>query len=158
MTIKTSLVWFRRDLRAFDHAALHHALRQSQAVHCVFVYDTAILATLPRRDRRVDFIHASVAELADELRQLGGDLIVLHADAAEAIPRLAAELNADAVFANHDYEPQAITRDARVAAALTHATRLWFSFKDQVIFEKDEVLTLSAKPYTVYTPYKNAWL
>ena len=158
MTIKTSLVWFRRDLRAFDHAALHHALRQSQAVHCVFVYDTAILAALPRRDRRVDFIHASVAELANELRRLGGDLIVLHADAAEAIPRLAAELNADAVFANHDYEPQAIARDATVAAALTHDARLWFSFKDQVIFEKDEVLTLSAKPYTVYTPYKNAWL
>mgnify|MGYP003411369947 FL=1 len=99
-----------------------------------------------------------MAELANELRQLGGDLIVLHADAAEAIPRLAAELNADAVFANHDYEPQAIARDATVAAALTHDARLWFSFKDQVIFEKDEVLTLSAKPYTVYTPYKNAWL
>ncbi|MCL6483405.1 MAG: deoxyribodipyrimidine photo-lyase, partial [Janthinobacterium lividum] len=70
----------------------------------------------------------------------------------------AAELNADAVFANHDYEPQAIARDARVAAALTQEARLWCSFKDQVIFEKDEVLTLSAKPYTVYTPYKNAWL
>ena len=158
MTLTTSLVWFRRDLRAFDHAALHHALRQSQAVHCVFVYDSAILDSLPRRDRRVDFIHASLAELASELRQLGGDLIVLHDDAATAIPRLAAELKADAVFANHDYEPQAIARDAMVADALTAHARLWFSFKDQVIFEKDEVLTLSGKPYTVYTPYKNAWL
>ena len=158
MTIHTSLVWFRRDLRAFDHAALHHALRQSAAVHCVFVYDSAILDSLPRRDRRVDFIHASIAELAGELRQLGGDLIVLHDDAATAIPRLAAELKADAVFANHDYEPQAIARDAVVAEALTADARLWFSFKDQVIFEKDEVLTLSDKPYTVYTPYKNAWL
>ena len=158
MTLNTSLVWFRRDLRAFDHAALHHALRQSQAVHCVFVYDSAILASLPRRDRRVDFIHASLAELASELRQMGGDLIVLHDDAATAIPRLAAELQADAVFANHDYEPQAIARDALVAETLTADARLWFSFKDQVIFEKDEVLTLSDKPYTVYTPYKNAWL
>ena len=158
MTIHTSLVWFRRDLRAFDHAALHHALRQSAAVHCVFVYDSTILDSLPRRDRRVDFIHASIAELAGELRQLGGDLIVLHDDAATAIPRLAAELKADAVFANHDYEPQAIARDAVVAEALTADARLWFSFKDQVIFEKDEVLTLSDKPYTVYTPYKNAWL
>ena len=158
MTIKTALVWFRRDLRAFDHAALHHALRLSQAVHCVLIYDTAILNSLPRRDRRVDFIHASVAELATELRSLGGDLIVLHADAAQAIPRLAAELNADAVFTNHDYEPQAMARDETVAAQLTADARLWFSFKDQVIFEKDEVLTLSGKPYTVYTPYKNAWL
>jgi len=158
MTISTSLVWFRRDLRAFDHAALHHALRQSQSVHCVFVYDTAILDSLPRRDRRVDFIHASIAELAQELRQLGGDLIVLHDDAATAIPRLAAELKADAVFANHDYEPQAIARDTAVAQALAQDARLWFSFKDQVIFEKDEVLTQTGKPYTVYTPYKNAWL
>ncbi len=158
MTLTTSLVWFRRDLRAFDHAALHHALRQSRAVHCVFVYDSAILARLPRRDRRVDFIHASVLELASELRQMGGDLIVLHDDAATAIPRLAAELRADAVFANHDYEPQANARDAVVAESLTADARRWFSFKDQVIFEKDEVLTLSGKPYTVYTPYKNAWL
>ncbi|MEO5932583.1 MAG: deoxyribodipyrimidine photo-lyase, partial [Duganella sp.] len=158
MKLKSSLVWLRRDLRVFDHAALNQALQDSAVVHCVFVYDTTILDALPRRDRRVDFIHASLAELASELRQLGGDLIVLHDDAATAIPRLAAELQADAVFANHDYEPQAIARDAVVAEALTLDARLWFSFKDQVIFEKDEVLTLSDKPYTVYTPYKNAWL
>jgi deoxyribodipyrimidine photo-lyase len=158
MTLDTSLVWFRRDLRVFDHAALHHALRQSKTVYCVFVYDSAILAGLPRRDRRVDFIHASVAELAAELRQLGGELIVRHADAAAAIPQLAAELGVDAVFANHDYEPRAIERDAAVARALAADTRLWFSFKDQVVFEKSEVLSLSDKPFSVYTPYKNAWL
>ena len=158
MTLNKSLVWFRRDLRVFDHAALHHALRQSQSVYCVFVYDRAILAGLPKADRRVEFIHACVAELAAELRAMGGDLIVRHADAADAIPQLAAELGVDAVFANHDYEPQAIARDAAVARALTADTRLWFSFKDQVVFEKSEVLSLSAKPFSVYTPYKNAWL
>ncbi|MEC5159650.1 MULTISPECIES: cryptochrome/photolyase family protein [unclassified Janthinobacterium] len=158
MTLDKSLVWLRRDLRVFDHAALHHALRQSKAVYCVFVYDTAILAGLPRRDRRVDFIHASVAELAAELRQLGGELIVRHADAAAAIPQLAAELGVDAVFANHDYEPQAIARDAAVAQALAADARLWFSFKDQVVFEKSEVSTLSGKTFSVFTPYKNAWL
>ncbi len=158
MTINKSLVWFRRDLRAFDHAALHHALRQSKAVYCVFIYDQTILDSLPKQDRRVEFIHACVAELAAELRQLGGDLIVRHADAQEAIPRLAQELGVDAVFSNHDYEPQAIARDAHVAQALTAAARLWFSFKDQVIFEKHDVLTLADKTFTVYTPYKNAWL
>ncbi|MET3133707.1 deoxyribodipyrimidine photo-lyase [Oxalobacteraceae bacterium GrIS 1.11] len=158
MTLNTSLVWFRRDLRAVDHAALHHALRQSKAVFCVFIYDQTILAGLPRRDRRVEFIHACVAELAAQLRALGGELMVRHADPVEAIPRLAAELGVDAVFANHDYEPQAIARDASVQQALLADSRLWFSFKDQVIFEKSEVLSLSGKPFSIFTPYKHAWL
>ena len=156
--VRKSLVWLRRDLRAFDHAALHHALARSGRVYCVFVYDRAILAGLPRRDRRVEFIHAAIAELDLELRQLGGHLIVRHADAETAIPQLAAELGVDAVFANRDYEPRAIARDAAVERALLAAGRQWFSFKDQVLFERDEVLTLGGQPFSVFTPYKNAWL
>jgi deoxyribodipyrimidine photo-lyase len=158
MTLNKSLVWFRRDLRAFDHAALHHALTSSKTVYCAFIFDEQILAPLPRQDRRVAFIHAILQELDAELRGLGGHLIVRHAVAAEAIPRLAAELGADAVFVNGDYEPQAIARDARVADSLREAGRRLFSFKDQVIFEKDEVLTLAGQPFSVFTPYKNAWL
>ncbi len=158
MRSKNALMWFRRDLRAFDHAALHHALANSERVHCVFLYDQSILAALPRADRRVEFIHACIAELDAELRALGGHLIVLHAPDAGAIVTLAEQLGVDAVFANGDYEPQAIARDARVAAALAQAGRAWFSYKDQVVFEKSELLTLSQKPYTVFTPYKNAWL
>ncbi|HBZ06937.1 MAG TPA: deoxyribodipyrimidine photolyase, partial [Massilia sp.] len=92
MPISKSLVWFRRDLRVFDHAALHHALRASGAVYCAFVFDTAILAGLPRDDRRLRFIHASLLELDAELRRLGGGLIVRHGAARELIPALAAEL------------------------------------------------------------------
>jgi deoxyribodipyrimidine photo-lyase len=154
----TSLVWFRRDLRAFDHAALHHALRTSRRVYCVFIYDTTILAALPLRDRRVDFIHASLAELAAELEQLGGYLIARHADPLRAIPALAAELGAGAVFCNHDYEPQAIARDAAVENALAADGRQLLSFKDQVIFEKSEVLSQTGGVFSVFTPYKNAWL
>ena len=158
MTLNKSLVWFRRDLRSFDHAALHYALKASRSVYCVFIYDRTILDSLPRADRRVEFIHACIAELATELAQLGGALIVRHAAAAQAIPQLAAELGVDAVFANHDYEPQAQARDAAVEQALLVDGRQWQSFKDQVVFEKNEVLTLSEKPFSVYTPYKNAWL
>lgn len=153
-----SLVWFRRDLRSFDNAALHHALKQSNRVYCVFIFDKEILDLLPRRDRRVEFIHAAVMELDAELRRSGGALIIRHARASEEIPRLATQLGVDAVFANHDYEPNALTRDAAVAASLKVAGRTWCSFKDQVIFEKDEVLSLSGKPFSVFTPYKNAWL
>lgn len=156
--LSKSLVWFRRDLRAFDHAALHHALRASSAVYCVFVFDTDILASLPRDDRRVRFIHASLVELDAELRRLGGGLIVKHGPARAVIPALAAELGAEAVYANADYEPGAIERDAAVAEALAADGRQLLGFKDQVVFEKSEVLTQAGKVYGVFTPYKNAWL
>ncbi len=157
-TFNHSLLWFRRDLRLSDHAALHHALSQSQHVHCAFIFDRDILDILPRADRRVEFIHASIAELDAALRGLGSGLHVRHAVVADEIPRLAHELQVDAVFANHDYEPAAIARDALVAQRLEAGGKRWFSFKDQVIFEKNEVLSLAGQPFSVFTPYKNAWL
>jgi len=157
-----NVLWFRRDLRVFDHAALHHALRDAVqdggSVACVFVFDTDILAGLPRGDRRLRFIHASLAELDAELRRLGGGLLVLHGAARSEIPRLAAQLDARTVYVNEDYEPDAIARDEEVAAALQADGRTLRRFKDQVIFEKNEVLTLAGGIYGVFTPYKNAWL
>jgi deoxyribodipyrimidine photo-lyase len=153
-----SLVWFRRDLRLFDHAALHHALTRSKSVFCVFVFDKTILDTLPAHDRRVDFIHASLQEIDRDLRKAGSALIVLHDDAVSAIPRLARQLDAQAVFVNRDYEPSAKKRDASVAQALqTQGCRL-LGFKDQVIFEMNEVLSLAGRPFSIFTPYKKAWL
>ena len=157
-----ALVWFRRDLRSFDQAALHEALTLSRRVHCVFIFDRAILDPLQRHgaiaDRRVAFIHQSLAELDTELRSHGGGMIVRHAHAESEIPRLAAELGVAAVFVNEDYEPAAVARDAAVSAALKADGRRMISCKDQVIFEKSEVLTKTGKPYSVFTPYKNAWL
>ena len=158
MNISNSLVWFRRDLRAFDHAALHQALTSSNCVYCVFVYDSDILDPLPRDDRRVRFIHASLASLEAELRRLGAYLIVRQGRPLEVIPALATELGVDAVFVCADYEPDAVDRDARMKARLAVDGRKFLSFKDQVIFEQDEVLTLAKGPFSVFTPYKNAWL
>ena len=158
MNTSNSLVWFRRDLRAFDHAALYQALSTSHAVHCVFVYDTDILRGLPRDDRRLRFIHASLASLDAGLRQLGGYLIVRHGSAPEEIVALAEELGITDVHTCTDYEPAAIARDAQVAERLQAAGRAFHSHKDQVIFEKNEVLTLAGGPFSVFTPYKNAWL
>lgn len=124
----------------------------------MFVFDRAIINALPKKDRRIEFIHASLLELDGELRALGGSLIVLHDNAATAIPALAEELQVNAVFANHDYEPQAIDRDITVGKALASQGRALHTFKDQVIFERDEVLTQSGTPFLVFTPYKNAWL
>lgn len=153
-----SLCWLRRDLRLYDHAALYHALKQSAAVIPVFIFDRTILDSLPRHDRRVEFIWETLSALKSELQAQGRDLLVRHAHAVDEIPRIAKELGAQAVFTNHDYEPAAIARDAQVREALANNGIAMHTFKDQVIFERDEVLTQAGKFFSVFTPYKNAWL
>ncbi|MFP3606174.1 cryptochrome/photolyase family protein [Paraburkholderia sp. SIMBA_053] len=168
-TFDTGLVWFRRDLRSTDNAALYYALKHCERVWCVFVFDTTILQPIvdkwvtrhpgtQAQDRRVEFILASLGELDDALRAQGGGLVVLSGDPADLVPKLANELQVDAVFANHDYEPAAIERDENVRERVAEAGRQWLTFKDQVIFERAELLTGQNKPFTVFTPYKNAWL
>ena len=157
--MKRALFWFRRDLRAYDNAGLCAALQQAEAVRCVFVFDRDILDALEdRADRRVEFIWRSLQDLGEQLAEFGAALHVRHASAREAIPQLAEEFGADAVFTNRDYEPAARSRDTAVRAALAAAGRAFFDVKDQVIFEQTEVLTLAGKPFTVFTPYRNAWM
>ncbi len=158
-------MWFRRDLRVTDNAALHAALKNAATrraqVYCVFVFDTDILAALPRADRRVEFIRESLIDWDAQLAQHSNDsarLLVVHGKAEDEIPRLALEIGAAAVYANHDDEPHAIRRDAFVSEALRAVGAQLHTFKDHVIFERQEVLTQTGKPYTVFTPYKNAWL
>ncbi len=163
-----ALVWLRRDLRVDDHAALHHALHSSQKVWVAFVFDTAILDTLPRADRRVEFIRDSLVALNAELHALaaragadgaeGVGLIVRHGNAVQMLPALASELGVQAVFASHDDDPYALTRDRAVRGTLAGLGIAFHTGKDQVVFERAEVLTASGTPYGVFTPYKNAWL
>jgi len=158
--LDSALVWFRRDLRSEDHAALFHALKSARKVWCAFVFDTDILDPLPRVDRRVEFIRDSLAELDTRLRALQpqGGLIVRHGSAINELPRLAEQLHVQAVYANHDDEPDAIARDNRVRGILADRGIALHTSKDHVVFERSEVLTASGKPYSVFTPYKNAWL
>ena len=158
----TGLVWFRRDLRVDDNAALFEALRSCRQVHCVFVFDTDILDLLPRMDRRVEFIRESLVDLDDSLRALAGKLhaglIVCCGSSLTQLPTLAKELHVEAVFAAHDYEPKAIDRDAKVRGALSDLSISLHTFKDHVVFERREVLTKTGTVFGVFTPYKNAWL
>jgi deoxyribodipyrimidine photo-lyase len=158
-SIRRALVWFRRDLRDHDHAALARAGESAGAVFCAFVFDREILDALAQRaDRRVEFILESVRELDAALRARGGGLIVLHDRARDAIPALARALGVDAVHVDRDYEPAAIARDEAVAAALAHDGIAFEASRDQVIFERDELVTKGGAPYVVFTPYKRAWL
>ena len=128
----------------------------------MFVFDRDILDALPRADRRVEFIRESLVALDARLRALAGDpaagLIVRHAHAADAVVQLASELGAQSVFANHDDEPAALARDAKVLGALAARGVAFHTAKDHVVFERGEVMTLGGTPYGVFTPYKNAWL
>ncbi|MFM8610875.1 MAG: cryptochrome/photolyase family protein [Burkholderiaceae bacterium] len=157
-----ALVWFRRDLRIDDHHALSQALQAAREVHCAFVFDRDILDALPRTDRRVEFIRESLVELDEALRQrsghAAGGLITRHGWAVQDIPALARKLGVQAVFTNHDDEPQALARDAQVRTALAAQGIALYTFKDHSIFERTEVLSLGGTPYSVFTPYKNAWL
>ncbi|MFT3857886.1 MAG: deoxyribodipyrimidine photo-lyase [Aquabacterium sp.] len=173
--LDSALVWFRRDLRAHDHAALYHALKNARRVWCAFILDRDILDALPRQDRRVAFIIQSLAELDAALVTLGErqpladmarsaasgattGLIVRHGAARTELPTLAAALGVQAVYTNHDDEPFARDRDAAVRGALSNLGIALFTSKDHVIFERNEVLTGNDSPYGIFTPYKNAWL
>jgi deoxyribodipyrimidine photo-lyase len=163
-TLDAALVWLRRDLRVDDHAALWHALRAARRVWCGFVFDRAILDPLPRADRRVEFIRDSLVGVDAELRALaashgveGAGLIVRHGQAVDEIVALARSLGVQAVYASHDDDPQALARDARARGALADAGIVLHTCKDHVI-ERDEVLTASGAPFSVFTPYRNAWL
>jgi deoxyribodipyrimidine photo-lyase len=156
------LMWFRRDLRLSDNAAFYHALKTATAqggrVYCIFVFDTAILAHLPTQDRRVTFIWDSLLALDAALREHGASLHVLHGDAVQCVAQLSKQLGAVQVHANHDDEPSALARDAAAASRLSDQGIVLRTYKDHVLFERDEVLSQQGKPYTVFTPYKNAWL
>lgn len=150
----TTLFWFRRDLRLHDNCGLFHALRAHQNVVGIFIFDTHILSTLDDRgDRRVHFIHQALYTLSAQLEELGSALVVLHGR-PEAIFRA---LNPARVYTNNDYEPYARERDERIARLLKNKGASFHSFKDHVIFEKDEIVKEDGKPYTVFTPYSRKW-
>ncbi len=168
-TVDKALVWLRRDLRVDDHAGLYHALRAARQVWCAFVFDRDILDPLlelgRQQDRRVEFIRDSLVGVDAELRALaashgieGGGLIVRHGWPHEAVPALAMALGVQAVYASHDDEPAALARDARVRGLLAERGVALHTSKDHLIFEGSEVLTQGGGPFSVFTPYKNAWL
>nr|BFD67095.1 deoxyribodipyrimidine photo-lyase [Bdellovibrio sp. HAGR004] len=153
---KITLFWFRRDLRLDDNAGLYHALKEQQDVLPLFIFDTEILSKLDdTADPRVTFIYDTVSDLKMQLQKKTSDLLVRHGSPLEVLRALAAEHSIKAIYANHDYEPAARKRDEKVAAWAREQKIEFKTFKDQTLFEKDEILTDSGKPYTVYTPYKN---
>ena len=153
-----AICWLRRDLRLFDNAALYHALNSGLLVQVIFIFDPAILDTLPdRKDRRVAFIHAQLEKINARLAEMGASLLVLHEVPKKAFEKLIFDYPVREVFTNHDYEPYARRRDKEVEEVLKENNIAFRSFKDQVIFEKAEIMKSDGTPYTVFTPYSRKW-
>jgi deoxyribodipyrimidine photo-lyase len=153
-----NIFWFRRDLRLQDNAGLYHALKSDRPVVPVFIFDTNILNELEdKADRRVEFIHAALEELQEQLTAMGSSLEVFYGTPLEAYEQLLKKYNIGTVFTNHDYEPYALEREKKIAALLKEQGAVLKTFKDQVLLEKDEVLKDDGKPYTVFTPYSRKW-
>jgi deoxyribodipyrimidine photo-lyase len=153
-----AVMWFRRDLRLTDNAALFHALKGSYPAVPVFIFDKNILDRLEdTADRRVAFIHAALQEMQQQLTAMGSSLQVFYSTPQQAFAQLQQQYDVKAVFTNHDYEPYAKERDGMIAELLQSSGAEFHTYKDQVIFEKLEVTKEDGKPYTVFTPYSRKW-
>ena len=153
-----SISWFRRDLRLDDNAGLYHALKAGVPVLPIFIFDTDILDGLEeKKDKRVHFIHDALAAMQEQLVKMGSSLYVLHSTPMAAFKKLADEYHIEAVYTNHDYEPYAGKRDKEIGNFLRDNGIAFHTYKDQVIFEKSEVVKDNQEPYTVFTPYSRKW-
>jgi deoxyribodipyrimidine photo-lyase len=158
MKPSVNIMWFRRDLRLQDNAALYHALKSNLPVLPVFIFDTHILDKLEdTTDKRVQFIHAALTNMQNDLVATGSTLQVFYTNPLTAFEKLNTQYQIDHVFTNNDYELYAEERDKVIADFLQQSNISFHSFKDQVIFEKNEIIKDDGKPYTVFTPYSKKW-
>jgi deoxyribodipyrimidine photo-lyase len=156
--MKINIFWFRRDLRLEDNTALFYALQSELPVLPIFIFDTNILDKLENKaDARVQFIHDSLLEIQTKLASLGSSLEVLQGKPEEAFKKLHSKYKIEKVFTNNDYEPYATERDATIKSLLEKNNATLITYKDHVIFEKEEVTKDDGKPYTVFTPYSRKW-
>ncbi|MEX0362928.1 MAG: deoxyribodipyrimidine photo-lyase [Allomuricauda sp.] len=159
MNESIAIFWFRRDLRLVDNVGLCHALESGLRVLPIFIFDTEILDTLPKADARVTFIHDQLCQLNSELNDHHNSAMeVYHGKPITVFSELLKKYSVRSVFTNHDYEPYAIKRDQEIKDLLDQHKVTFKTYKDQVIFEKDEILNGGGLPYKVYTPYKKRWM
>jgi deoxyribodipyrimidine photo-lyase len=150
--------WFRRDLRFDDNNGLFNALKSGKKVLPLFVFDQQILDKLPSNDLRVNFIHDQLCAINKEFEKYNSGILIKKGIPEKVFESIFEEYNVAAVYTNHDYEPYAVKRDAKVQEICKKNSADFQTFKDQVVFEKDEITKADGKSYTVYTPYSKKWL
>jgi deoxyribodipyrimidine photo-lyase len=156
---KVSIFWFRRDLRLDDNTGLYYAYTQEKNILPLFIFDRNILDKLEdKRDARVEFIHSQILSLSEELKPFGSSILVKYGKPTDIWKTLIEEYDVQSVYTNRDYEPYAKERDDEVKNILKQKSIQLLDFKDQVIFEKDEIVNGSGEYYKVFTPYSRNWM
>ncbi|WP_165732961.1 deoxyribodipyrimidine photo-lyase [Polaribacter sp. 20A6] len=158
MKTEINIFWFRRDLRLDDNCGLYHALKSGKKVLPIFIFDEEILSKLKKDDARVSFIYQEIAHIHEKLVEIGSVLEVYQGKPKEIYNSLSEKYTIDTVFTNHDYEPYAIKRDLEIKEFLSSKNINFKTFKDQVIFERNEIVKKDGTPYKVYTPFSKKWL
>ncbi len=156
--MKISIFWYRRDLRLEDNTGLFEALNENENVLPIFIFDDSILDELPEDDARVNFIYESLSKINKQLNNHNASLQILKGQIDDVWEKLVTTYDIQKVYLNKDYEPYAIKRDQKIKEFLNSKGIEMKTFKDQVIFEEDEIVKADGKPYTVFTPYKRKWL
>jgi deoxyribodipyrimidine photo-lyase len=155
---KVIIFWFRRDLRLEDNTALSHALNSGLPVLPIFIFDKEILDSLPKNDARVNFIFETLQNMNSELKhKTNSGIAMYYSSPNEVFKNLINEYEIQEIFTNKDYEPYAITRDTEIKKLALQNNIKFNSYKDQVIFEENEIVKSDGTPYVVYTPFKNKW-
>ncbi|EDP95241.1 deoxyribodipyrimidine photo-lyase [Kordia algicida OT-1] len=152
------LFWHRRDLRIEDNIGLYHALNSGKKVIPLFIFDSDILEKLPKDDARVTFIYEELEKINTTLQSHDASILVKHGKPLEVLEEIIGKHEISAVYTNHDYEPYAIARDKEVGELLASKNIEFKTYKDQVIFERNEVVKADGDPYIIYTPYSKKWL
>ena len=153
-----NIFWFRRDLNINDNNGLYQALKTGLKIIPIFIFDDEILEELPVDDARVSFIYDKLLEIQNKFSELNSSIIVKKGKVKDCFEEILKNYDINSVYCNEDYEPYALKRDKEISNYLNSIGVNFYSFKNQVIFAKDEILKSDGKPYTVFTPYKNAWL
>ena len=156
--MKISIFWYRRDLRLEDNTGLFEALNENENVLPVFIFDDSILDELPEDDARVNFIYESLSKINKQLNNHQASIQIFKGQIDDVWEKLVTTYDIQKVYSNKDYEPYAIKRDQKIKEFLNSKGIEMKTFKDQVIFEEDEIVKADGKPYTVFTPYKRKWL
>jgi deoxyribodipyrimidine photo-lyase len=153
-----AIFWFRRDLRLEDNCGLFNALNNHKNVLPVFIFDEDILSKLPKDDSRVSFIHQEIKKIQQQLLKIDRGIAVFHGKPIDIFKKISEKYIIETVFTNHDYEPYALKRDLEIKAFFTSININFKSYKDQVIFERNEIVKKDGTAYKVYTPYSKKWL
>jgi deoxyribodipyrimidine photo-lyase len=153
-----SIFWFRRDLRLHDNVALYHALQSEEKILPIFIFDIDILEKIPKNDARISFIHKELNIMNEHLQSFEARISMFHGNPKEVFQTLIEKYHVVKVFTNHDYEPYAIKRDLEIKELLASNTIEFHTYKDQVIFERNEITKKDGTPYVVYTPYSKKWM